>query len=436
MRLLYTLLLYLIVPYALVRLLWRGLRVPGYWRRIGERFGRHSLFQMPRGSIWIHAVSVGEVQAAVPLVHQLMKMYPGFPFVVTTTTPSGAQRVQDVFGRHVTHFYLPYDLPGSVKRFLSTIDPRIGIIMETELWPNLFHYCHKRHTPVIIANARLSARSYAGYKRFAGLTQGLLSKVSLIAAQTTADAERFAALTGGDTQIVVTGSLKFDLKLPASLYERAQILRMQLMHHRPVWIAASTHEGEEDLILKAHKNLLTTVPTLLLVLVPRHPERAGRVATLCRKHHLTYARRSKGEPVARDVQVYLGDTLGELTLLFALSDVAFVGGSLVERGGQNLLEPAALGLPVVTGPYTFNFADITRMMQKVNALYVVHNADELEDQVRRLLGDANLRHNTGESGRTLVEQNRGSTERLVNKIAEILVPPLALPEEQSLTPTD
>lgn len=408
------------MPLLVTRLLLRSFYLSSYRSRISERFGWYSVFSESKKAIWIHAVSVGEVQAAVPLINALRSEYPERAFVITTVTPTGAQRVQDIFGRQIRHLYLPFDLPGSVKRFLIAVDPVIAVIMETELWPNLFYQCSNQGIPIVIANARLSASSAQGYGRFKHLTEDMLSQIALIAAQTDADASRFRQLGHDKLPIEVTGSIKFDMRLPASLYEHSQVLRRQLMFHRPVWIAASTHEGEEEDVFEAFLRVLDVMPNTVLVLVPRHPDRSVRIQNLCRKYRLNFVRRSKNEMLTEDTTVYIGDTLGELTLLFAISDVAFVGGSLIKHGGHNMLEPAALGVPVVTGPYTHNFTEITKMMCEAGAATVVHDSDELAKQVLRFLQDANLRHSVGEAGKRLVEGNKGATNRLLKLITTIL----------------
>ena len=425
MRYLYTLILYLMVPWVIIRIVRRGIRMPSYFSRFPERFGKYSLFKSPRNSIWIHAVSVGEVQAAAPLINQLLKKYPSHTFVVTTVTPTGEQRVGELFGKKVSHFYLPYDLPGSVRRFLDTIDPEVAIIVETELWPNLFHQLGKRKIPVVVANARMSERSFKRYRRFARFTRSILKNITLVAAQGENDAERFYKLSSkhrsaSKLPIVVTGSLKFDLKLPASLYEHAEVLRYKFGMHRPIWIAASTHEGEDEQVLSAFSKIIEQFPNCLLILVPRHPERASKIGSLCKKSGFKCVRRSKTEQVENHVQVYIGDTLGEMSLLYAISDVAFVGGSLVKTGGHNMLEPAALGVPVITGPYTFNFDDITDMMLKVKAAEQVENAEQLAEIVINYLQDANLRHNVGQNGKQLIRDNRGALEKLLEIIGDFI----------------
>lgn len=422
MRFIYTIALYLLVPGVFVRLGWRSLRAPEYRRRWGERLSFYSGARLPQldGAIWVHAVSVGEVEAASPLVTALKAKYPHTPLVVTTMTPTGSRRVRDIFGDEVFHVYVPYDLPGAVNRFLDRVRPRVAVIMETELWPNLFRGCARRGVPVVVANARLSERSARGYRRVRGLIRDVLRDVTVIAAQSRADATRFRALGAHSESVQVTGSIKFEISLRASLREQAEVLRGQLGRDRPVWIAASTHEGEDEQILDALDRIRHSNPNTLLVLVPRHPERFARVASLCRRHGLETVQRSAGESPTPSTDVYLGDTLGELTLMYAASDVAFVGGSLVAVGGHNMLEPAALGLPVVTGPHTFNFEEITEMLLAVDGARQIHNTEELASVTDTLLRDANLRHTLGENARRFVENNKGARDQLLEIVANAM----------------
>lgn len=410
MRYLYTLLLYLSLPLVLLRLLWRSIRAPEYRRRWGERFGR---FPSPArsGGLWIHAVSVGEAQAAAPLIRRLLDEHPDLPLVVTTTTPTGSARVRALFPEQVFHVYLPYDIPLALNGFLRRVRPCMLVMMETEVWPNLLARCHRAGIPTILANARMSESSARGYARFRRFSRETFGRISLVAAQSEADAGRFVRLGVPASAVVVTGSIKFDIQIPASLLERAEAVR-RAWGDRPVWLAASTHEGEDEPILEAHRRLLEWDPGVLLVLVPRHPERFERVAQLCQRLGFDVARRSLSEAVTAQTQVFLGDTMGELTLFIGAADVAFVGGSLVPVGGHNLLEPAAFGVPVLIGPHMFNFAEISRMMLAARAAVQVGNSAQLAVQAESWLGNASQRAEAGERGRNLVLQNRGALERL------------------------
>lgn len=410
MRLLYTLILYLSLPLVLLRLCWRSLKNPQYRRRIAERFGRLSAPTI-KDSLWLHTVSVGETQAAEPLVRRLQERFPDLPIVLSTTTPTGSDRAVQLFGDSVIHTYFPYDLPFAINRFLNTLQPRLLVMMETEVWPNLLALCEQRSIPTILANARLSERSARGYARLGAFTRETFGRIGLVAAQSPADAERFLGLGLPSDRVRVTGSIKFDVRLPASLKEQAEALRRSWAG-RPVWVAASTREGEDERILDAHREVLRTLPEALLVLVPRHPERFDRVAQLCQREGFLSVRRSSGAVCGPDVQVLLGDTMGELTLFLAAADVAFVGGSLVPTGGHNVLEPAALGLPVVFGPHMFNFAMISRMLLAEGAALEVTSARALAEVITEWLSDASLRARFGENGLRVVEANRGALDRL------------------------
>ncbi len=419
MRKLYTLLLYLLAPLVLLRLAWRGLRAPDYWRRWPERFG---FIEPPLGErvIWIHAVSVGEVQAAEPLVRALLEKYPAYSLLLTTVTPTGSARVTALFGNEVAHVYAPYDLPGAVKRFFMRVRPQLAIVMETELWPNLFHACHDRQVPLLLVNARLSAKSLAGYLRVQRLVARTLDNITEIAAQGEADAQRFERLGAQRERIIVSGNLKFEQRIPPGLLERAEVLRRDWGTGRPVWVAASTHEGEDELLLDVFSQLLRQFPDCLLVLVPRHPERFESVAGLCRQRGMNIVLRSEMRPCDADTRVFVGDSMGELPLFFAAGDVAFVGGSLVPHGGHNLLEPAALGIPVVTGPHVFNFTEICELLLQAGACVKIGNTEELAVTLGRWLGDANERHRVGEQGRAVVEKNRGALQTVLSMIDQNL----------------
>lgn len=431
LRSLYTTVLYLIVPPVLLRLLWRGMRNRGYWHRWGERFGLFSAAEL-RNPIWVHAVSVGETRAAAPLIRELLVRYPQRSLVVTTTTPTGSAQLHSLFGEQfvdvsvpqtagrIFHVYLPYDLPGAVRRFLDRTRPQLALMMETELWPNLFRQCARRGVPVVIANARLSARSARGYGRLGRLLREVLADIRLIAAQNESDAARFRELGMRADAVTVMGNLKFDQRLPGDLEDRAEVLRRQLGASRSVFVAGSTHEGEDELLLDAFARIREQRPEALLLLVPRHPERFTRVATLARRRGHSVVLRSEGRPCDADTGVFIGDSLGELVLFYAAADVAFVGGSLVPVGGHNMLEPAALGVPVIFGPQLFNFSDISRDLLENGAARRVEDSEQLARVVIELLGDAALRAEMGEAGRRLVAANRGALERLLGLLKPYL----------------
>ncbi len=419
MQTLYTFLLYLISPLVLLRLYWRSLKAPAYRLRIGERFGLLPPLNR-QGGLWVHAVSVGEVQASAPLIHRLLQTHPQLPVLVTTTTPTGSARLKELLGDEVTHVYAPYDVPLVVGRFLDATQPRLALFVETEIWPNILTQCRRRGIPTVLANARMSQRSAASYARLGGLTRRTFAKIDLVAAQAPADARRFTSLGVPEQRVQVTGSIKFDARLPPSLEEQAAVLKRAWGVDRPVWIAASTHEGEEEQVLAAHQRILARIPDALLVLVPRHPERFERTAGLIQRQELSLVRRSENRPCDAATQVFLGDSMGELPMFFAAADVAFVGGSLVPHGGHNLLEPAACGVPVVTGPHLFNFTRIAEMLLEQQAAVQVANADELGAQVADWLGDASQRTRIGENGLRVVKQNRGALDRLVALVEKLL----------------
>lgn len=419
-RLIYTLLLHLALPLIALRLALRARKAPAYARRINERFSL-GLPTMQPGGIWVHAVSVGESIAAAPMIRALQSHYPELPITVTCMTPTGSERIQAMFGNSVQHCYLPYDLPWAAARFLDRVQPCLAVVMETELWPNHIHQCAKRGIPVALANARLSERSARGYARFAKLTAPMLAELSLIAVQTQAEAQRFLTLGARPECVEVTGSIKFDLKIDAELLQRAVELRRQWQaEQRPVWIAASTHAGEDEIVLAAHRQLLTTRPDALLILVPRHPERFNSVHELCISEGLKTRRRSMGEAVQASDQVLLGDTMGELLFLYALADIAFVGGSLVANGGHNLLEPAALGKPVLSGPHLFNFLEIAAQLRDAGALSEVENAAQLADRIATLLNEPSEMQSMSQAGLSVLKANQGALERLLKDLQRLL----------------
>jgi len=417
-RFIYSLLLYLLVPWVLTRLAWRGLQNRGYWRRWGERFGFVPRREGP--VIWLHAVSVGEVRASAPLVKALSRDYPGYTILITTMTPTGSATVRELFGAAVAHSYVPYDLPTAVWRFLNRTRPRLALIMETELWPNLFHQCHRRGIPLILANVRMSEKSARGYRRFAGLTRATLTSVRCVGAQTEADAERMHAL--GATQVEVTGSIKFEMDVPADLAAASSALRSGF-GNRPVWVAASTRVGEEEYVLDAFARLRERIPRLLLVLVPRHPERFETVARLCQQRGFPIERRSDSrKSVAPETAILLGDTMGEMLLFHAAADVSYIGGSLVPLGGQNLLEAAAVGTPVVFGPHMFNFSEISRMALERGAGRQVQDVAELANAVAGYLENPTARRAAGEAGQRMVAENRGALAKTLELVRQVFTP--------------
>lgn len=423
LQLLYTTLFYLIQPLIWLRLWVRGRKAPAYRKRWGERYGYYKQPLKP-GGILMHSVSVGETLAAIPLVRALRHRYPDLPITVTTMTPTGSERVLSAFGNDVQHVYLPYDLPDALNRFLNAVDPKLVLVMETELWPNLIAALHKRQIPLVIANARLSARSAKGYAKLGDFIRTLLRRITLIAAQNEEDGERFIALGAKRNQLTVTGSLKFDISVTPQLASRAVTLRRQWAPHRPVWIATSTHDGEESAVIEAHQTLLREFPNLLLILVPRHPERFPDAINLVRQAGLSYITRSSGEVPSSSTQVVVGDTMGELMLLYGIADLAFVGGSLVERGGHNPLEAAAHAIPVLMGPHTFNFKDICARLTQADGLITVADVASLSKEVASLLTDEDYRNFYGRHAVEVLYQNQGALQRLL-QLLEPYLPPKA-----------
>ena len=415
---LYTLLFYLLTPLVLLRLLWRGRKAPDYRQRWAERFGFVPIIEPGRQVIWVHSVSVGETLAAVPMIKQLQACYPVALLVVTTMTPTGSARVKAVFGNSVYHVYAPYDLPDVLHRFLNRIHPDVLVIMETELWPNLVHRCRDRGIPVVIANARLSEKSAIGYQKFSVLTVPMLQRINCIAAQHQDDGERFLGLGLGEDQLVVTGNIKFDLSLDDEIKARAQTLKTQWQggSKRPILLAASTHAGEDEIILDSFEQIRLSFPELLLVLVPRHPERFGEVFQCCANRGFRVIRRSYGEPPSLEDQVLLGDTMGELLLFFGACDIAFVGGSLVPVGGHNLIEPAAWQVPVISGPHLFNFAEASRLLLEAEGMVICEGADVIAHQVTALLQNPASAAQMGAAAKLVADNNRGA----LNQVLEII----------------
>lgn len=421
LRGLYSAALYLLAPVTIYHLIWRGFRQPAYFQRWPERYASYS--DRPHTcTLWLHAVSVGEVNAALPLVAALRRGRPDLRLLVTTITPTGSERVRALWGDAVEHVYLPYDLPGAVGRFLDHYRPHAGLIMETELWPNLLFGCRDRAIPVYILNARLSERSLRGYRVLAPLVARALRTVHTVAAQSLADAVRFVRLGARAGQVVETGNLKFDVLVPEALESFASECRGHCGATRPVWIAASTHPDEEVAIVRIHRRLRERFPELLLLWAPRHPERFRAVTETARASGWEVSTRSRGRwPQASDA-VFVIDTLGELMSFYACSDVAFVGGSLQAIGGHNLLEPAAAGTAIVTGPHLHNFVEIARRLQDAGALRIGADADAVHAELESLLGDPPARAAMAEAGRALVETGRGALAQTMALLQPALPP--------------
>ncbi|BDY03100.1 lipid IV(A) 3-deoxy-D-manno-octulosonic acid transferase [Ferrimonas sp. YFM] len=417
-RILYSLLLILLTPLVLAYLGWRALRSPDYRGRLGERFALN--LPRVRAPLIVHCASMGETLAALGLIRTLKQQRPDTPILVTTTTPTGSAQVKQHLGELVHHCYLPLDLSPVMAWFLSRLKPVGVVLMETELWPNLVHHCHKRRIPVILANARLSERSAKGYGRFPSLVGPMLAQLTAVAAQNSTDGARLVKLGAAPAGMTDCGSLKFDIAVDDAERAHANTLRLQLMGERPCWLAASTHPGEFELALAAHKTLLEHFPDLLLMLVPRHPEQFARAADLSQEANLTLARRSDGGPIADTTQVLIGDTMGELKTLCGMSDIALVGGSLIERGGHNPLEPAAFGKPVLMGPHYFNFKEIGDQLKQEGVMLVVEDEHNLVQALDQLLSDHNGRQRMGDAALQFVARNRGATQRQAEVILGVV----------------
>ncbi|MBW7473031.1 lipid IV(A) 3-deoxy-D-manno-octulosonic acid transferase [Marinobacter sp. M216] len=410
----YSQLIRLLLPFILVRLWWHGRRAPELRRNWYQRLG---IVPRTKGSVvWVHAVSVGETIAAGPMVRRLLARDPGITILMTAMTDTGLAQARKMFGDRVRYAYAPYDTPGSIRRFLKRARPRILVIMETEIWPNMIRQCRALDVPIFLINARLSERSAQGYERIRSLALPVMRSISWVAAQAEKDAERFCRIGVAPSKVAVTGSVKFDVDIPENVRRASLALRATLAG-RAVWIAGSTHEGEDVQLLEAHRKVLAAHPEALLILVPRHPERFGSVADKIEKAGFNLARRSAvAEP--GDAQVYLGDTMGELMMLYGASDMAFVGGSLIERGGHNPLEPAAWGIPVFSGPHVFNFETIYQRLLDDSGVKLVANAEELAAHIVTLIDDVGERKAIGDRALAVVEKNRGALGKVVDGIIE------------------
>jgi 3-deoxy-D-manno-octulosonic-acid transferase len=418
-RTVYLLASYLLMPLLMLHLAFRGLRDSDYLQRWGERFGRYR-GAAAQGGIVVHAASVGEVNAAAPLIRALSERFPDLPLTVTCFTPTGSHQIRALFGESVYHFYVPFDLQGSTRRFFRFLQPRLLLVMETEIWPNLYFAAAASDVPILIANARISDQSFDAYRRFRSITGPALQQTTRIAAQSDADALRFKQIGAVADRIEVTGNLKFDLKLPSDLPARGEELRQQWGPDRQVLVAGSTHEGDEGPLLDAFHGLLEKHPRALLVLVPRHPERFRRAAQLARDRGLSVQLRSEVQGGMADTQCLVVDKMGELLSYYAAGDIAFVGGSLAHTGGHNVLEPAALSVAVLVGPHTFNFKQVVNALLSCGGARQVANSVELEQAAARLLNEPGERQQMGAAGLALVKAGQGALSRTLDMISAVL----------------
>ena len=423
LRIFYTLCILLLLPYIFVRLWWKGRKLTPYRQDWAERLG---IVPIPKleGSLWLHAVSVGEAIAAVPLIRKFRLEQPNTPIVITTMTPTGRERVRSAFkeelNQSIFNVYVPYDVPFFIKRLLNHIKPTLFVAMETEIWPNLFNQMQKHQIPIMIANGRLSPKSAKWYQRFGRFMRDLLKAVHVIAAQSPKDAESFVKIGLDEAKVLTTGNIKFDFELNPLHLKEGALLKKQL-NAEMVWIAASTHRTEEAIVLEVFSDLKKIFPSLVLLLVPRHPDRFNEVAELCHKSGFKTHRRSEG-PLQDSVDIYLGDTMGEMFVFYAASDIAFVGGSFAPIGGHNLLEPAALHLPVLTGPHLFNFAKITELLVNADGVMIVQDKQELTEKLKMLLHSDNRRHLMGERAHGVVLENRGALDKMLQIILRLWHP--------------
>ena len=411
----------LLLPFALVRFCWKNRSNPEALRRWRERLGLLDFKNNAADLIWIHAVSVGESNVAQPLIDRLKSNYPGVEIVVSTTTATGARTVMSRHGTEVTHIYFPFDIKTCIAKCFDKLAPQAIILIETELWPNFLAVAEERAVPVALINARLSEKAARRYRKFPQLMEQMLRRLDLIAAQSPDDAGRFEALGADQEKVFVTGSMKFDRELVPSTRERGEAIRRELGTSRFVLMAGSTRDGEEALLLEQLPRLLERIPDFLLVIAPRHPERFDTVAELLDSQGISNQRYQDGRTVAAKTSVFLLDVMGELTNYYAAADIAFVGGSLKPLGGQNTLEPAGLGVPILVGPHTYNFASVNGKLADAGALLVAEDPEQLTKLAIELSLDSNQRDRMGLSGKRVFKENRGA----LNQVEALLAPLLA-----------
>ncbi len=419
-RSLYTLLFYLALPIIFLRLWRRSFKDIRYRQRWRERLAYYSAGSLDTSpnSIVFHAVSVGELHAVVPLIKACQEKLPDWVFTITTTTVTGSARVKEIFGDSVQHCYIPQDFPGAVKRFLKVLNPRMLIIMETELWPNLLHYSKRAGCKVMLLNARLSEKSFSNYLKYPALTKSMLLDITCVAAQFEQDGEHFKRLGLPESSLQVCGTVKFDQVLDQTQEKAGHELRKQL--GRPILVAGSTRQGEEEKVLVSFKSLLKTLPNLLLILVPRHPERFNEIKDLISSQALQFVTRSSAANIGSDKQVLLGDSMGEMQFYYACGDLAFVGGSLVDTGCQNIIEPAALGSPIVTGPSLYNFKAVSEILLKAGAMLVAKDEEQLTEIVLNILIDEPLRQKMSVAAQTTVAENSGVSSAQLDLILKAI----------------
>lgn len=413
-RFAYTALLWLLLPYVFFHLWWRSRKQPEYLDHVAERFGRYTV-KTDKPVIWLHTVSVGETRAAATLVRNLRTRYPQHQILLTHTTPTGRAASEQLYGIDVIRVYLPYDYPFAVQRFLDHFKPKVGVLLETEVWFNLIHRCKSLNIPLLLLNARLSEKSYARYARYPHLAHEGLHGLHLIAAQTDGDALRLSELCG--RAVSTMGNLKFDIEPPAKMLELGDQLRKQF-GERPVFLAASTREGEEALLLDALQNI--NAKDLLTVIVPRHPQRFDEVANMIEQRGLKMQRRSANVAIAMDTQIVLGDSMGEMFAYYAACDIAFIGGSLLPFGGQNLIEACAVGKPVLIGPHTYNFAQATELAVLSGAAIQISDAVHLVSELNSLLNDSHKSEEMAKAGLEFVRENQGATSHALQLLSRAL----------------
>ena len=421
-RLIYTALFYFISPFYFLRLAWKGIKNIDYLKRWPERLGFVKNLSSQKDVLWVHAVSVGEVNASLPLLRSLLDTYQNLDLLVTTTTPTGSEMLRRTMGNRIKHQYIPIDLPYCIKKFLNFWKPKALLILETEIWPNIIHECNKREIFIGIINARLSEKSKKNYLNIKSLINPSLDKIDLLVAQYNSDKKRFNELIK-EKDIKLSGNLKYEIEIPSELANISNTIKDSWSiegENRPLLIADSTHESEEEIILESFSELLRSMNNALLIICPRHPERFSQVYNLILKKNFKVARRSKKDQVDSNIEVLLGDTMGELNLLYSVSDIAFVGGSLIDHGGQNIIEPASLGKPICSGPNLRNFEDVAMELEKAEALKIIYTPKDITNYCLDLLNNEAEIQRLGEASLLVTKKNKGSLQKILSHLAPYL----------------